>query len=157
MSARTPARCSWHRTGLPAPRPAPRPTRIAAMAGSSKTSSPPPNVSPKRPRAPPAPAPRAGTPPRENPAPRPRAAGTKRGPPAAIVGPPREDGVMAKNGFRMIDAEMHVMEPTDLGQRYMDPECRERGPRRLDERRWDIRTLVEGEIMAQIPGGDWPA
>src|SRR5438067_932444 len=28
---------------------------------------------------------------------------------------------------------------------------------RLSERKWDIRTLVEGGIMAQIPGGDWPA
>ena len=64
---------------------------------------------------------------------------------------------MAKNGFKLIDAEMHVMEPTDLWQRYIDPEFRERAPRRLDERRWDIRTLVEGEVMAQIPGGDWPA
>src|SRR5262249_34306599 len=49
------------------------------------------------------------------------------------------------------------MEPTDLWQRYIDPEFRDRAPRRLDERRWDIRTLVEGEVMAQIPGGDWPA
>jgi uncharacterized protein len=64
---------------------------------------------------------------------------------------------MAKNGFRMIDAEMHVMEPVDLWQRYIDPEFRERAPRRLDERRWDIRTLVEGEVMAALPGGDWPA
>src|SRR4249919_3740085 len=65
--------------------------------------------------------------------------------------------VMAKNGFRLIDAEMHVMEPVDLWQRYIDPEFAARAPRRLDERRWDIRTLVEGEVMAQIPGGDWPA
>src|SRR5205807_7985175 len=64
---------------------------------------------------------------------------------------------MARNGFRLIDAEMHVMEPTDLWQRYIDPEFRDRAPRRLSERKWDIRTLVEGEIMAQIPGGDWPA
>src|SRR5438132_8311267 len=64
---------------------------------------------------------------------------------------------MAKNGFRLIDAEMHVMEPVDLWQRYIEPEFAARAPRRLDERRWDIRTLVEGEVMAQIPGGDWPA
>ena len=64
---------------------------------------------------------------------------------------------MAKNGFKMIDAEMHVMEPADLWQRYIDPEFRERAPRRLEERRWDIRTLVEGEVMAALPGGDWPA
>jgi hypothetical protein len=64
---------------------------------------------------------------------------------------------MAKNGFRLIDAEMHVMEPVDLWQRYIDPEFRDRAPRRLSDRKWDIRTLVEGEVMAQIPGGDWPA
>jgi uncharacterized protein len=52
---------------------------------------------------------------------------------------------------------MHVMEPVDLWQRYIDPEFKARAPRRLDERRWDIRTIVEGEVMAQIPGGDWPA
>src|ERR1700694_6059115 len=69
----------------------------------------------------------------------------------------REETAMAKNGFRLIDAEMHVMEPTDLWQRYIDPEFKARAPRRLSDRKWDIRTLVEGEVMAQIPGGDWPA
>jgi len=64
---------------------------------------------------------------------------------------------MAKNGFKLVDAEMHVMEPVDLWARYIDPEFKARAPRRLDERRWDIRTIVEGEVMAQIPGGDWPA
>ena len=29
---------------------------------------------------------------------------------------------MAKNGFRMIDAEMHVMEPVDLWARYIHRE-----------------------------------
>ena len=64
---------------------------------------------------------------------------------------------MAKNGFRLIDAEMHVMEPVDLWQRYIDPEFAARAPRRLAERRWDIRTVVEGEVMAAMPGGDYPA
>src|SRR5580658_10328957 len=64
---------------------------------------------------------------------------------------------MAKNGFKLIDAEMHVMEPVDLWQRYIDPEFAARAPRRLNERRWDIRTMVEGEVMAAMPGGDWPA
>ena len=49
---------------------------------------------------------------------------------------------MAKHGFRMIDAEMHVMEPVDLWERYIDPEFKARAPRRLNERRWDIRTVV---------------
>ena len=64
---------------------------------------------------------------------------------------------MANNGFQLIDAEMHVREPVHLWERYIDPEFAERAPRRLDERRWDIRTLVEGEVMAAMPGGDWPA
>src|SRR5262249_10858784 len=64
---------------------------------------------------------------------------------------------MSKNGFKMIDAEMHVMEPVDLWERYIDPQWKTRAPRRLGERRWDIRTLVEGEVMASMPGGDWPA
>ena len=64
---------------------------------------------------------------------------------------------MAKQGFKLIDAEMHVMEPVDLWQRYIDPEFAARAPRRLNERRWDIRTMVEGEVMAAMPGGDWPA
>src|SRR5437879_1296098 len=75
----------------------------------------------------------------------------------AVIVMPGEDRVMARTGSKLIDAEMHVMEPTDLWQRYIDPEFRTHAPRRLDERRWDIRTLVEGEVMAQIPGGDWPA
>src|SRR5208282_5570363 len=41
---------------------------------------------------------------------------------------------MAKNGFKLIDAEMHVMEPVDLWQRYIGPEFATRAPRRLDER-----------------------
>jgi uncharacterized protein len=64
---------------------------------------------------------------------------------------------MARNGFKLIDAEMHVMEPVDLWERYIDPEFATRAPRRLSERRWDIRTIVEGEVMAAMPGGDWPA
>jgi len=64
---------------------------------------------------------------------------------------------MAKNGFKLIDAEMHVMEPVDLWQRYIDPEFADRAPKRFSERKWDIRTLVEGEVMAAIPGGDYPA
>src|SRR5438552_5174504 len=52
---------------------------------------------------------------------------------------------------------MHFMEPMDLCQCYIALDFRDRAPRRLDDRRWDIRTLVEGEVMAQIPGGDWPA
>ena len=62
---------------------------------------------------------------------------------------------MAKNGMKIIDAEMHVMEPGDLWERRIDSEFRARAPRRLDERAWDIRTVVEGEVLATIKGGVW--
>src|SRR5499433_2302731 len=64
---------------------------------------------------------------------------------------------MPKRAFKMLDAEMHVMEPVDLWERYIDPRFKARAPRRLNERRWDIRTLVDGEVMSSMPGGDWPA
>ena len=35
---------------------------------------------------------------------------------------------MAKNGFRVLDSDMHIMEPPDLWPRYIDPEFRDRAP-----------------------------
>ena len=35
---------------------------------------------------------------------------------------------MAKNGFRVVDSDMHVMEPQDLWQQYIDPAFRDRAP-----------------------------
>jgi len=31
---------------------------------------------------------------------------------------------MAKNGFKIFDSDMHIMEPPDLWERYIDPEFR---------------------------------
>ena len=62
---------------------------------------------------------------------------------------------MAKNGFKIIDAELHVMEPVDMWDRYIDTEFKHRAPRRMAERLWDIRTVVEGEVMASMTGGSW--
>ena len=36
---------------------------------------------------------------------------------------------MAKNGFKVFDSDMHIMEPPDLWERYIDPEFRPRAPR----------------------------
>ena len=36
---------------------------------------------------------------------------------------------MAKNGFKVLDSDIHIVEPPDLWQRYMDPEFRDRAPR----------------------------
>jgi len=64
---------------------------------------------------------------------------------------------VAKNGFNMIDAELHVMEPVDLWERYIDAEFKSRAPRRMSEKKWDIRTLVEGEVMASMTDYNFPA
>ena len=29
---------------------------------------------------------------------------------------------MAKNGFKVFDSDMHIMEPPDLWERYIDPQ-----------------------------------
>ena len=57
---------------------------------------------------------------------------------------------MAKNGFKIIDAEMHIMEPADLWDNYIDPAYKDNAPRRLDEREWDVRTIVDGEILTTM-------
>ena len=34
-----------------------------------------------------------------------------------------------KNGFKIIDSDMHIMEPLDLWEKYIDPRFKERAPR----------------------------
>ena len=36
---------------------------------------------------------------------------------------------MAMQGYRVFDSDMHIMEPPDLWERYIDPEFRDRAPR----------------------------
>jgi predicted TIM-barrel fold metal-dependent hydrolase len=36
---------------------------------------------------------------------------------------------MSKSGFRVLDSDLHVMEPGDLYERYLDPAFRQRAPR----------------------------
>ena len=55
---------------------------------------------------------------------------------------------MAKNGFRIIDSDMHVMEPTDLWERYIDPAYSDRSPRSVPRHRGDLVMRVEGREMA---------
>jgi uncharacterized protein len=35
---------------------------------------------------------------------------------------------MAKNGFKIIDSDMHIMEPPDLWERYIDAKFRALAP-----------------------------
>ena len=57
---------------------------------------------------------------------------------------------MAKDGFRVFDSDMHIMEPPDLWERYIDPEFRDRAPRgRTSE---NVRDL--GVIFPNVPSSD---
>ena len=49
---------------------------------------------------------------------------------------------MAKNGFRVFDSDMHIMEPPDLWQHYMPPEFQEIAPRGVtSDNVRDLRTF----------------
>jgi len=66
---------------------------------------------------------------------------------------------MAFNGWRVADSDMHVMEPADLWQRYMDPEWAHAAPIGLSEMVRDMRVRVKNHTMLRMgrvrgnPGG----
>ena len=55
---------------------------------------------------------------------------------------------MVKMGFRVLDSDLHIIEPPDLWQRYIEPEFRDRTPRG--------RTQGIADIQLTAPdGGKW--
>ena len=57
---------------------------------------------------------------------------------------------MAKNGFRVMDSDMHIVEPADLWQRYIDPAFRDRAPVGTDRHPRDLGVQV-GEHVFPLP------
>ena len=54
---------------------------------------------------------------------------------------------MAKKGFKVFDSDMHIMEPPDLWERYIDPKFRDQAPRgRTSD---NVRDL--GTIFPNVP------
>ena len=45
----------------------------------------------------------------------------------------RYRGLMAKQKFKILDSDMHVMEPPDLWEQYIDKPFKHRAPRGGDE------------------------
>src|SRR5438105_6464153 len=61
---------------------------------------------------------------------------------------------MAKNGFLVLDSDMHIMEPPDLWQRYTDPEFRDLVPRGLtSDNVRDLRTAYPDEEIRGSSNG----
>jgi predicted TIM-barrel fold metal-dependent hydrolase len=50
-----------------------------------------------------------------------------------------------KNGFKVFDSDMHVLEPVDLWERYIEPEFRDRAPRGSTHSPMDVGVVVDGE------------
>src|SRR3989442_4106252 len=53
-------------------------------------------------------------------------------------------------GFRVADSDMHVLEPPDLWQRYIDPAWRHAAPVGLTELRRDMRVKVKSHVLLRI-------
>jgi predicted TIM-barrel fold metal-dependent hydrolase len=61
---------------------------------------------------------------------------------------------MARDGFKVFDSDMHVLEPVDLWDRYIDPAFRSRAPRGSTHTPMDVGVTVDGanafRLAAQI-------
>jgi predicted TIM-barrel fold metal-dependent hydrolase len=57
---------------------------------------------------------------------------------------------VASNGFKVFDSDMHVLEPPDLWQRYIDPAFRHAAPVGLTEMPRDMRVKVKSHVMLRI-------
>ena len=71
---------------------------------------------------------------------------------------------MTTSGQRVADSDMHVLEPPDLWQRYIDPAFRHAAPVGLTELRRDMRVKVKSHVMLRLGpvrpmagGGQTPA
>jgi predicted TIM-barrel fold metal-dependent hydrolase len=54
-----------------------------------------------------------------------------------------------KNGFKIIDSDMHIMEPLDLWEKYIDPRFKERAPR-------PVRVPTRGDLNLLMIDGKEP-
>ena len=55
---------------------------------------------------------------------------------------------MAKNGFRVMDSDMHIVEPADLWERYIDPAFRDRAPQGTNRHPRDLGGAGRGERVS---------
>ena len=55
-----------------------------------------------------------------------------------------------KNGLRIADSDMHVFEPADLWQRYIDPVYRHAAPIGLSELTRDMRVRVKSHVLLRL-------
>ena len=57
---------------------------------------------------------------------------------------------MAKNGYKVIDCDLHVLEPVDLWQRYMDPKFRDQAPVGTNMFLVDGHLMHDGKVISKL-------
>jgi uncharacterized protein len=57
-----------------------------------------------------------------------------------------------KDGYRVFDSDMHVLEPADLWERYIDPAFRHRAPRGTRRTPMDVGVTVDGADAFTLSG-----
>ena len=57
---------------------------------------------------------------------------------------------MAHNGFRVLDSDIHIIEPPDLWERYIDAPFKHQAPRGFAEYVLDLRLEIQGK---RLPDG----
>ncbi len=58
---------------------------------------------------------------------------------------------MARNGFKIMDSDMHVIEPWDLWLRYMEPAYRDRAPIGIHDHPRDLGVTLDGKPLTSGP------
>jgi len=52
--------------------------------------------------------------------------------------------------FKVLDSDIHIIEPPDLWPRYIDPAFRDRAPRGLTEDEGDLRLALDGKPWGRV-------
>jgi hypothetical protein len=57
---------------------------------------------------------------------------------------------MAHKNFKVLDSDIHIIEPPDLWQRYIDPAFRDRAPYGMTEDAGDLRLAIGGKPWGRV-------
>src|SRR2546428_9450189 len=57
---------------------------------------------------------------------------------------------MAHQNFKVLDSDIHIIEPPDLWHRYIDPAFRDRAPHGLTEAAGDLRLALDGKPWGRV-------
>src|SRR5213592_1072028 len=57
---------------------------------------------------------------------------------------------MAHQNFKVLDSDIHIIEPPDLWHRYADPAFRDRVPQGLTEDAGDLRLALDGKAWGRV-------